>query len=226
MWIALYPPGVNRPVSDQPEFRDPLCQFLIGIPAGKIIALTGRYMIGKSDHLTVGSPDCTYAAATVRMKVQRIAGGIAAAAGTAAVLFRDRRCRWNRRGCRDCRCRRCRRCCRGRRCRRGRRILRYHLSCRNSDTTALTIGVPRIAIRAGSGLNSAAHLGAARVVIWIQLPISRAADRTHRLIFAGGCSAEVIFPDILCLTAGTFLPVPGFIMLLHTEIMTQRIHRF
>ena len=186
-------------------------------------------MIGKADCLTVGSPDCTYAAATVRMKVQSIAGGIAAAAGTAAVLFRGRRGRWNRR---DCRCRRGRRGRRGRRCRRGcrgrrgRRILRYHLSCRNSDTTALTIGVPRIAIRAGSGLNSAAHLGAARVVIWIQLPISRAADRTHRLIFAGGCSAEVIFPDILCLTAGTFLPVPGFIMLLHTEIMTQRIHRF
>ena len=84
----------------------------------------------------------------------------------------------------------------------------------------------RTAIRAGGGLNSAAHLGAARVMIWIQFPISRAADRTHRLIFAGGCSAGVTLPDILRLTAGTFLPVPGFIMLLHTEIMTQRIHRF
>ncbi len=147
---CLYPPGVNRPVSDHPEFRDPLCQCLIGIPAGKIIALTGRNIIGKADRLTVGSPNCTYAAATVRMEVQRIAGGIAAASGTAAVFFgvvgavgtvgvvgivgvvgtvgvvgivgvvgvvgsSGRR---------------------------GRRILRNSPSCRNSDTAALTIGVP------------------------------------------------------------------------------------
>ena len=51
----LRPASVNRLVSIQSDFRDFVCQILVGVPATKVVAVASRNITGKVNRLAVGA---------------------------------------------------------------------------------------------------------------------------------------------------------------------------
>ena len=87
IFFLFFPPGVNRRVAGKAYACDFIRQTLVGIPAGKVVALAGRLVARKVNRRIFGAADRSDRAAAVGFKCQAVIIGCAAACTAPAVIL-------------------------------------------------------------------------------------------------------------------------------------------